>query len=63
MASARPPQAFIEPMAATAVAELPRGPEWSYEIKLDGYRVIALKDGNHVRLVSRRNKDLTRDFP
>jgi len=50
-------------MAATHVAELPRGPEWSYEIKLDGYRVLALKDGDNVRLLSRKGKDLTRDFP
>ena len=57
------PLAFIEPMAATSVAALPRGPEWSYEIKLDGYRVLALKNGDDVRLVSRRNKDLTNDFP
>jgi len=57
------PMAFIEPMAATQVAELPRGPEWSYEVKLDGYRSLALKDGDRVRLLSRKNKDLTRDFP
>jgi hypothetical protein len=36
LASSRPPQAFIERMAATPVAELPRRPEWSTEIKLDG---------------------------
>ena len=59
----RKPLAFVEPMAATPVAELPRGPEWSYEIKFDGYRVLALKDGDRVRLLSRKNKDLTRDFP
>ena len=62
-ARGRAPLAFIEPMAATSVAELPRGPEWSYEVKLDGYRVLAVKDGDSVRLLSRRNKDLTRDFP
>jgi ATP-dependent DNA ligase len=39
----RAPLAFVEPIAATQVAELPRGPEWSYEIKLDGYRVLAAK--------------------
>ena len=55
---ARTPLAFIESMAATQVAELPRGPEWSYEIKLDGYRVLAVKSGDDVRLLSRRNKDV-----
>ena len=59
----RKPLVFVEPMAATQVAELPRGPEWSYEIKFDGYRVLALKDADRVRLLSRKNKDLTRDFP
>ena len=48
---------FIEPMAATHVAELPGGPEWTYEIKRDGYRVLALKGGDQIRLLSRRNKD------
>lgn len=28
--------AFIEPMAALLVEELPEGDEWSYELKLDG---------------------------
>jgi hypothetical protein len=55
------PLIFVDPMAATQVAELPRGPEWTYEIKLDGYRVLALKDRDQVRLLSRENKDLTRD--
>jgi hypothetical protein len=49
-------------MAATSVAELTSGPEWSCEIKLDGYRVLALKNGDDVRPLSRKNKDLTRDF-
>ena len=62
-AGRRAPLSFIEPMAATSVGALPRGPEWSYEIKLDGYRVLALKAGDSVRLLSPRNKDLTRAFP
>jgi hypothetical protein len=32
---------FIEPMYAPAVQNLPEGKEWSYEIKLDGYRALA----------------------
>jgi ATP-dependent DNA ligase len=36
---------FIEPMAALSVAVLPEGPEWSYELKLDGYRALIIKDG------------------
>ena len=33
---------FIEPMECLMVAKPPEGPEWSYEIKLDGYRAQAL---------------------
>lgn len=54
--------AFIEPMGAKLVGELPTGDDWLYEPKLDGYRVLALKNGPHVRLLSRNNKDLTSDF-
>jgi bifunctional non-homologous end joining protein LigD len=38
-------------------------PGWIYEEKYDGYRVVAYKDGKHVRLVSRNLKDLTAQFP
>jgi bifunctional non-homologous end joining protein LigD len=50
-------------MLATPAAALPSGPEWTYEVKWDGYRALAVKDGPRVRLVSRNDKDLTRDFP
>ena len=46
---------FIEAMKALAVEELPEG-DWLYEIKHDGYRALAFKDGKDVRLISRKNK-------
>jgi bifunctional non-homologous end joining protein LigD len=52
---------FIEPMQALSVKELPEG-DWLYEIKFDGYRALALKDGKEVRLVSRNQKDFSK-FP
>jgi bifunctional non-homologous end joining protein LigD len=55
--------AFVEPMAAKLVTELPAGDSWLYEVKLDGYRSLALKDGPRVQLRSRRNKDLLGDYP
>jgi hypothetical protein len=48
---------FIAPMQALSVDKLPEG-DWLYEIKLDGYRALAFKDGKNVRLVSRNNKPL-----
>ena len=36
---------------------------WLHEIKHDGLRVIARKDGARVRLYSRPGNDLTRQFP
>ena len=48
---------FIEPMNALPVQNLPEG-DWLYEVKLDGYRALAFKDGNDVRLISRNNKPL-----
>jgi hypothetical protein len=41
---------FIEPMKALPVEKLPEG-DWLYEIKFDGYRALAFKDGKDVRLV------------
>jgi hypothetical protein len=32
---------------------IPRGAQWLYELKFDGFRGLALKDGQRVRLLSR----------
>ena len=58
-----PAPAFIAPMAAQNVTELPDGPGWDYEVKFDGYRAILLKAGERVEIRSRNNKDLTRTYP
>src|SRR6516162_4401267 len=44
-------------MKALLVEKLPEG-DWLYEVKLDGYRALAFKDGKDVRLISRNNKPL-----
>jgi len=54
---------FIEPMYARAVEKLPEGPEWLYEIKLDGYRALAGRDSKGVILWSRRANIFTTQFP
>jgi len=54
--------AFVTPLQPRQVAELPRG-DWLYEIKWDGYRALAIKDGDNVRIIPRNEKDLTAQFP
>ncbi|HXI28684.1 MAG TPA: RNA ligase family protein [Vicinamibacterales bacterium] len=44
---------WVEPMAATLTQERFSGPEWIFEQKLDGIRLLAFKDGDEVRLLSR----------
>jgi bifunctional non-homologous end joining protein LigD len=43
--------------------KLPSGDQWLHEIKHDGFRIIARKDGDRVRLYSRPGNDMTRRFP
>ncbi len=53
---------FVPPMLAKRVEKLPEGRNWSYELKLDGYRIEVIKDDQNVRLLSRRGNDFTRKF-
>jgi bifunctional non-homologous end joining protein LigD len=54
---------FIEPMECLAVSKLPKGSEWLWEIKLDGYRAEAMKLGGNLFLLSRRQKSFSKQFP
>jgi ATP-dependent DNA ligase len=53
----------LPPQLARPRTELPTGAEWSYEPKLDGFRVIAFVDGERIDLRSRSDKPLRRYFP
>jgi ATP-dependent DNA ligase len=57
------PTGFVPPCLPTKATEPPSGSLWLHEIKHDGFRVIARKDGGRVRLSSRPGNDLTWRFP
>jgi bifunctional non-homologous end joining protein LigD len=45
------------------VTKLPEGPLWTYKLKLDGYRLEAVKGARDLTLYSRRATVLNRKFP
>lgn len=49
-------------MECLAVSKLPDGPEWVYEIKLDGYRALAINANGKLSLYSRRQKSFSRQY-
>jgi ATP-dependent DNA ligase len=53
----------IKPQLALSRKQLPTGVEYSYDVKLDGFRCIAFVDGEDVYLQSRTGKPLGRYFP
>jgi len=52
---------WVEPMAATLTKERFTGPEWTFERKYDGIRLLAFRNGNTVRLYSRNR--LEQNYP
>ncbi len=54
---------WVEPMAATLTQERFTGPEWLFERKLDGIRLLAFKDGAEVRLLSRNRLPQYGSYP
>ena len=46
---------FIDPCIPTLAAKPPSGPGWVHEIKHDGYRLIARRDGAAVLLNKRKS--------
>jgi bifunctional non-homologous end joining protein LigD len=60
------PQSFptwFVPMAATLTQKRFTGPEWIFERKLDGIRVLAFKNGADVQLLSRNKLPLNGSYP
>jgi bifunctional non-homologous end joining protein LigD len=56
------PAGLIAPCLPTKAQSPPSGPLWLHEIKHDGFRVIARKDGKRVRLYSRPGNALIYRF-
>jgi bifunctional non-homologous end joining protein LigD len=54
---------FVEPMKPRLVETPPKGGDWLYELKFDGIRAIAVKNGSKVSLLSRNRNELRTRFP
>jgi bifunctional non-homologous end joining protein LigD len=54
---------FVDPCIPILAAKPPSGPGWVHEIKHDGYRLIVRRDGETVRLFTRRGSDWTERYP
>jgi DNA ligase D-like protein (predicted ligase) len=54
---------FIETMDCLPVTKVPEGPEWTYELKLDGYRLEVIRANGRTDLYSRRENLLNKKFP
>ena len=59
----RPGLGIIEPCLPSAAKAPPSGPGWIHEIKHDGMRIMARRDGAGVRLITRHGNDFTSRFP
>jgi ATP dependent DNA ligase domain len=57
------PNGFIEPCIPTRAVKPPAGSDWVHEIKHDGHRLIVRRDGETVRLFTRRGYDWTGRYP
>jgi len=59
----RPGLGIVEPCLPSPAKAPPSGSGWIHEIKLDGFRIMARRDGAGVRLISRNGHDFTARFP
>jgi bifunctional non-homologous end joining protein LigD len=54
---------IIEACLPSAAKVPPSGPVWIHEIKHDGFRIMARRDGAGVRFITRHGNDFTLRFP
>ena len=60
--SVSPANGFVEPCLPTVAARAPNGPDWVFELKHDGYRLMIRKADDRVRIFTRRGADWTKRF-
>jgi bifunctional non-homologous end joining protein LigD len=53
----------FEPCLPRPAKEPPSGPNWIHEIKHDGFRIVAQKEAEKVRLITRNGHDFTDRYP
>ena len=63
MSSSKSAKGFFLPCLPMTAPSPPSGPLWLHEIKHDGFRMIAQKRGDRVKLYSRHGTDMTQRFP
>jgi bifunctional non-homologous end joining protein LigD len=55
--------AFIRPLSPSAAVRPPKGDDWLYEPKWDGFRFQVIKDGAGVRMYSKSGAEYTARLP
>ena len=63
MTRIRSKASFIQPMLLERCESLPESEDWLIELKLDGYRALAIKTGGTLLLRSRNNNDFNSRYP
>src|SRR5215208_4969626 len=58
----RQPPGFIRPALPVLATKVPASDGWLHELKHDGFRIVAHKDGDEVRLCSRNGRNWSADF-
>jgi DNA ligase D-like protein (predicted ligase)/DNA ligase D-like protein (predicted 3'-phosphoesterase) len=55
--------AQVEPMLASVSEKVPKGEDYTYEMKWDGIRAMIYVDEEDMRLMSRGKRNITKQFP
>lgn len=58
----RNPFSKLDVQLAKLANTVPEGKDWLYELKYDGFRIIAFVEGNSARMITRNGNDYTKRF-